>query len=212
MGPSLCRGQPPLPWPSSVARPTPGLTHLQRQLVSEEGADEVAGVSSDPAQKEPQRQRLVHVACPAGLDVLAAAKEEEDAGSGREGARAGEAGKSPVSPSCRQAGAAGAFRCPLGILTSGFSSNQGTLWQVHLSRVIHSIPQIPLQSTLESSSGDLEFVSPHPPPPAVLQEESHVTGTLHSFFYGGEAGGGAVKGRCWWQGATAWRCPISRSG
>lgn len=144
--------------PGGLPRPAPPpyQTHLQGQLVSEEGADEVAGIPSNPAQKEPQRQRLVHVPRPAGFDVLAAA-EEGDAGSGQEGARAREEGTSPVSPSCWQGEAAGASRCPLGILTRRFSSNQGTQRQLHLSRSIHSIPQTPLQSTLESPSRDLVF-------------------------------------------------------
>lgn len=54
-----------------------GPAYLQGQLVSKEGADEVAGVSANPAQEEPQRQGLVHVARFAGLDVLAVDKEEE---------------------------------------------------------------------------------------------------------------------------------------
>lgn len=108
VGSSLCHGCPRRPAPPRPA-PAPRQTHLQGQLVSEEGADEVAGIPSNPAQKEPQRQRLVHVARPAGFDVLAAA-EEGDAGSGQEGARAREAGTSPVSPSCWQ----GELREPLG--------------------------------------------------------------------------------------------------
>lgn len=60
-----------------------GPAHLQGQLVSEEGADEIAGVSADPAQEEPQGHGLVHVARLAGLDVLAAV--EEDPCSGAEG-------------------------------------------------------------------------------------------------------------------------------
>lgn len=76
--PCLCHGCPRSP-------PCPGLAHLQGQLVSEEGADEVAGVSANPAQEEPHGQRLVHVARLAGLDVLAVAERETHAQSGAKG-------------------------------------------------------------------------------------------------------------------------------
>lgn len=56
--------------------PCPGPAHLQGQLVSEERADEVAGVSTNPAQEKPQGQGLVHVARLAGLDVLPVAERE----------------------------------------------------------------------------------------------------------------------------------------
>lgn len=56
--------------------PCPGPAHLQGQLVSKERTDEVAGVSANPAQEEPQGQGLVHVARLARLDVLPAAEEE----------------------------------------------------------------------------------------------------------------------------------------
>lgn len=62
-----------------VSPPCPGLAHLQGQLVSKERADEVAGVATNPAQKKPQGQGLVHVAHLAGLDVLSAAQREMQA-------------------------------------------------------------------------------------------------------------------------------------
>ena len=65
----------PLPWLSLAAHPAGGPAHLQGQLISEEGANEIAGVSADPAQEEPQGQGLVHVARLAGLDVLAVGEE-----------------------------------------------------------------------------------------------------------------------------------------
>lgn len=46
--------------------------HLQRELVCQEGAHQVAGVAAQPQQQEPDGDGAVHVARLAGAVVLSA--------------------------------------------------------------------------------------------------------------------------------------------
>ena len=165
MGPSqdgsLCRL-------SLAAHPARGLAYLQGQLVSKEGANEIAGVSADPAQEEPQGQGLVHVARLAGLDVLAVA-EEGDVCSGADSCDTAWRVKWEQPTWNSGAGAASAqgvawelilpaggilmgLSLPFGDSYQGIPSKPGALWDMHLSRESHCMIDSPPQRSL---GGDL---------------------------------------------------------